>query len=143
MADFSEYKGSKDKEILDKVTEEIMGNIRDEYDEEEEMIRKNEDGSYDVNGLCGLTELSDVLGIVFQDEDEDNEKGSGSSYSLEQITSAGESAAQSVSTPEKPVAFWSQNWRKGGLQPRRNELIKELGFYNQTFCGCEFSKPKI
>lgn len=25
--DFSEYKGSKDKEILDKVTEEIMGNI--------------------------------------------------------------------------------------------------------------------
>lgn len=26
-----------------------------------------------MNGLCGLTELSDVLGIVFQDEDEDNE----------------------------------------------------------------------
>ena len=25
--DFSEYKGSKDKEVLDKVTEEIMGNI--------------------------------------------------------------------------------------------------------------------
>ena len=25
--DFSEYKGSKDKEILDKVTDEIMGNI--------------------------------------------------------------------------------------------------------------------
>ena len=25
--DYSEYKGSKDKEVLDKVTEEIMGNI--------------------------------------------------------------------------------------------------------------------
>lgn len=58
---------------MEDIIEEIMGNIRDEYDEEEEMIRKNEDGSYEVNGLCGLTELSDVLGIIFQDEDEDNE----------------------------------------------------------------------
>lgn len=58
---------------MEDIIEEIMGNIRDEYDEEEEMIRKNEDGSYTVNGLCGLTELSDVLGILFQDEDEDNE----------------------------------------------------------------------
>ena len=44
--------------------------------------------------------------------------------SLDQITIAGESAAQSVSTPEKPVAFWSQNWRKGGLQDRRNQLLR-------------------
>ena len=58
---------------MEDIIEEIMGNIRDEYDEEEEMIRKSEEGSYLVDGLCGLTELSDVLGIVFQDEDEDNE----------------------------------------------------------------------
>ena len=38
------------------------------------------------------------------------------------------------------VAFWAQNWRKGGLQPRRNEIIREQGFYNQTWCGCEFSR---
>ena len=38
------------------------------------------------------------------------------------------------------VAFWPQNWRKGGLQERRNEVIREQGFYNQTWCGCEFSK---
>ncbi len=36
--------------------------------------------------------------------------------------------------------WWAQNWRKGGLQPRRNEIIKEQNFYNQTFCGCEFSR---
>ena len=61
--------------------------------------------------------------------------------SLDQITRAGESAAQSVSPPEKPVAFWSQNWRKGGLQDRRNQLLREYGFYNQLYCGCEFSMP--
>ena len=39
-----------------------------------------------------------------------------------------------------PVLWWPQNWRKGGLQPRRAEIICEQGFYNQTFCGCEFSR---
>ena len=36
-------------------------------------------------------------------------------------------------------AWWSMNWRKGGLQPRRSEIIREQNFYNQSFCGCEFS----
>jgi hypothetical protein len=39
-----------------------------------------------------------------------------------------------------PVLWWPQNWRKGGLQPRRAEIICEQNFYNQTFCGCEFSR---
>ena len=38
------------------------------------------------------------------------------------------------------VAFWPQNWRKGGLQERRNEVIREQRFYNQNWCGCEFSR---
>lgn len=38
------------------------------------------------------------------------------------------------------VSFWEANWRKSGLQPRRNEIIAEQNFYNQNFCGCEFSK---
>ena len=38
------------------------------------------------------------------------------------------------------VLFWEANWRKSGLQPRRNEIIAEQNFYNQSFCGCEFSK---
>lgn len=32
------------------------------------------------------------------------------------------------------------NWRKAGLQQRRGEIIKERGFYNQLWCGCEFSQ---
>ena len=38
------------------------------------------------------------------------------------------------------VQWWPQNWRKGGLQERRNEVIREQGFYNQNWCGCEFSR---
>lgn len=54
---------------------------------------------------------------------------------LDQITQAGLWAASQV----EGVRFMDRNWRKGGLQQRRNELLKQNGFYNQTYCGCEFS----
>ena len=38
------------------------------------------------------------------------------------------------------LVWWPQNWRKGGLQERRNFLIKSCALYNQTWCGCEFSR---
>ena len=56
--------------------------------------------------------------------------------SLEQIERAGHIAEQMVDG----VTFWAQNWRKGGLYERRNQLLKEFNFYNQQYCGCEFSK---
>ena len=46
------------------------------------------------------------------------------------------------SMPNGQVHFWAQNWRKGGLQERRNQLLKEYAFYNQQYCGCEFSVRK-
>ena len=33
--------------------------------------------------------------------------------------------------------------RKGGLQERRNQLLKEYDFYNQQYCGCEFSMQRL
>ena len=56
--------------------------------------------------------------------------------SLEQINRAGHLAEQAV----EGTTFWDQNWRKGGLQDRRNQLLKDYGFYNQQYCGCEFSR---
>ncbi len=61
---------------------------------------------------------------------------------LEQINAAGEAAEKALSSAsdgEHKVRFWAQNWRKDGLQERRNTLLKEYGFYNQQYCGCEFS----
>ena len=59
---------------------------------------------------------------------------------LEQINAAGKAAAQAVSSQYSVVRFWDQNWRKDGLQERRNELLKAYNFYNQQYCGCEFSQ---
>ena len=44
--------------------------------------------------------------------------------------------------PDDAVIWWNQNWRKGGLQERRLQIIKEYDFYNQLYCGCEFSMRK-
>lgn len=56
--------------------------------------------------------------------------------SLSQISEAGHWAA---SMAGGGVRFDDRNWRKGGLQQRRNELLRLHGFYNQVYCGCEYS----
>lgn len=55
--------------------------------------------------------------------------------SLDQINAAGTWAAEQVGD----LTFDTRNWRKGGLQQRRNELLRAYNFYNQQYCGCEFS----
>jgi predicted adenine nucleotide alpha hydrolase (AANH) superfamily ATPase len=67
--------------------------------------------------------------------------------SLDQINEAGRWACDTLAgetiPPEaREVIWWDQNWRKGGLQERRLQIIKEYDFYNQLYCGCEFSMPK-
>lgn len=58
---------------------------------------------------------------------------------LDQVNEAGNWACSEVGG----VIWWPQNWRKGGLQPRRCEIIREQNFYNQNFCGCEFSNTQV
>lgn len=68
---------------------------------------------------------------------------------LDQINAAGLRAAETAnrypadSAVHEPVTFWAQNWRKDGLQERRNQLLKEYQFYNQQYCGCEFSHREV
>lgn len=65
--------------------------------------------------------------------------------SLDQINEAGRWAVGNsrpegdTVQPDADVIWWDQNWRKGGLQERRLQIIKEYDFYNQQYCGCEFS----
>ena len=61
--------------------------------------------------------------------------------SLDQINEAGQWACKNI-PPDDCVIWWDQNWRKGGLQERRLQIIKEYDFYNQRYCGCEFSMQK-
>ena len=65
--------------------------------------------------------------------------------SLDQINEAGFWAVDEINNnknivpPDDSVIWWDQNWRKGGLQERRLQIIREYDFYNQLYCGCEFS----
>lgn len=63
--------------------------------------------------------------------------------SLEQVDEAGRKAVAAVDPDGGHLMWWNMNWRKGGLQPRRNELVRELKFYNQSYCGCEFSGKMV
>lgn len=53
---------------MEDIIEEIMGNILDEYDDDETMLIEQEGGKYLARGSCQLTELSHVLGIDFGDD---------------------------------------------------------------------------
>lgn len=65
--------------------------------------------------------------------------------SLDQINEAGHWACDMTvgdSNGHDAPIWWDRNWRKEGLQERRLQIIKEYGFYNQQYCGCEFSIRK-
>ena len=73
--------------------------------------------------------------------DQINEAGRWACDTLARIQESGR-MHETIPPEERDVIWWDQNWRKGGLQERRLQIIKEYDFYNQLYCGCEFSMPK-
>lgn len=59
--------------------------------------------------------------------------------SLDQVNAAGRYAVAHY--PD--VIWWDMNWKKGGLQERKSEIIRSYNFYNQQYCGCEFSRRNL
>ena len=54
---------------MEDILEEIVGNILDEYDEDECFILHLEDGSFRMDGMTPLKDVEDTLGISFEEED--------------------------------------------------------------------------
>ena len=52
---------------MEDILEEIVGNIFDEYDEEEAFIKSKGKDSYEIDGLTPLNELGETLDIDFSD----------------------------------------------------------------------------
>ena len=60
---------------MEDILEEIVGNILDEYDEEDDSIICESDNVYVVKGTTPLKDIEDVIGIQFNEEDYDTLNG--------------------------------------------------------------------
>ena len=58
-----EYGGFSGVVTIKDIIEEVMGNIEDEYDDDEPDIRKVDNNTYIVNGLLSIDELNDHLDL--------------------------------------------------------------------------------
>lgn len=68
-----EYGATAGLITLEDLLEEIVGEIRDEYDkDEEDLIKKVNDREYIVEGSMKLDDINDALGLHFDSEDYDS-----------------------------------------------------------------------
>lgn len=64
-----EYGQTSGLVAMEDILEEIVGNIMDEYDEEEESITKQTDGTFIANGFVDLEDLEDLMPLTFNKEE--------------------------------------------------------------------------
>lgn len=71
-----EYGSTSGILTIEDLIEEIVGEIRDEYDDnEEDDITKTEDGDYIILGVAKLDDIDETLGIKIESEDYDSIAG--------------------------------------------------------------------
>lgn len=69
----SEYGATVGMITMEDIIEELVGEIRDEYDaDEEELIQETEEGQYLVEGGMKLNDINDALDISLDSEDYDS-----------------------------------------------------------------------
>ena len=64
-----EYGQTAGLATMEDIIEEIMGNILDEYDEEEILLVRQEDGSYLARGILELSDLMEEIPVTFEEGD--------------------------------------------------------------------------
>ena len=70
-----EYGGTAGLVTIEDIIEEIIGEIQDEYDEEEHLFEELADGAYLVDARAPINEINDLLEINLPSEDSDSMGG--------------------------------------------------------------------
>ncbi len=70
-----EYGGTEGIITMEDLLEAIVGNIQDEYDNEEEEIFQVSDNAYTVDGSTSIDEISDLVGVDLPEGDYDTIAG--------------------------------------------------------------------
>lgn len=63
-----EFGGTAGLVTMEDILEELVGELEDEFDRGTPLVRRQDDGSYLVDGLTSLEEARDRLGLTLQDE---------------------------------------------------------------------------
>lgn len=63
-----EYGQTSGAVAMEDILEEIVGNIEDEHDEDESLIRMNQDGSYQMNGLASMPDVIELLQLPVEED---------------------------------------------------------------------------
>ena len=70
-----EYGGTEGLITLEALIEDILGNIQDEYDNEEEEIKQISDKKYHVDGSTSIEDVEELIGKDIYDDDSDTIAG--------------------------------------------------------------------
>ncbi len=104
-----EYGATAGLITLEDMLEEIVGEIRDEYDaDEEDSIRKINPKEYVIEGAMKLDDLDDQLGLDLKSEDYDSVGGYIIGL-LDHLPQAGRKSQAEIS------GLWWIRWRETGL----------------------------
>jgi magnesium and cobalt exporter, CNNM family len=109
-----EYGGTAGLVSLEDILEEIVGEIQDEYDDEDKEIIKINDDKYIFLGKVDIDEVSELLGDEFQNEDSDYE------------TIGGFIFHQAGSIPEKGYNFDYNKYNFNVLEIENNRVSKVM-----------------
>lgn len=104
-----EYGGTMGIATIEDMLEEIVGNITDEFDDEEQQLLKMNDGGFLVSGDMTLSDLEDQIGVELDSEDYDTIAGLALGL-IDRVPEHGETPEVQYKNVKIKVVQVEENW---------------------------------